>query len=69
MTTIIFVSIMTLLFGLTTVYFFNKQKSIADHLKVGDKITIDGMDGEILEKSSDGKFIVKIEVSGMRLRF
>ena len=64
---IIIVSILTLILGLTTAYLFNRQKKIVDSLKIGDKITIDGMDGEILEKISDNNFIVKIEVSGMRI--
>jgi uncharacterized protein YkvS len=64
---IIIVSILTLIFGLTTAYLFNKQRKIVDSLKVGDKISIDGMDGEILEKISDNNFIVKVEVSGMRI--
>ncbi len=64
---IIIVSILTLIFGLTTAYLFNKQRKVVDSLKVGDKITIDGMDGEILEKKSDNSFIVKIEVPGMRI--
>jgi|688.fasta_scaffold1300489_2 hypothetical protein len=64
---IIIVSILTLIFGLTTAYLFNKQRKIVDSLKVGDKITVDGMDGEILEKKSDNSFVVKIEVIGMRI--
>ena len=64
---IIIVSILTLILGLTTAYLFNRQRKIVDNLKIGDKITIDGMDGEILEKISDNNFIVKIEVSGMRI--
>lgn len=64
---IIFVSSMSLIFGLITAYLFNKQKNIVEHLKVGDKISIDGLDGEILEKVTDNKFIVKLEVSGMRI--
>jgi hypothetical protein len=64
---IIIVSILTLIFGLTTAYLFNKQRKIVDSLKVGDKISIDGMDGEILEKISDNNFIVKVEVSGMKI--
>ncbi len=64
---IIIVSILTLIFGLSTAYLFNKQRKIVDTLKVGDKIIIDGMDGEILEKKSDNSFIVKIEVPGMRI--
>lgn len=60
-------SILTLILGLTTAYLFNRQRKIVDSLKIGDKITIDGMDGEILEKISDNNFIVKIEVSGMRI--
>lgn len=64
---IIIVSILTLILGLTTAYLFNRQRKIVDSLKIGDKITIDGMDGEILEKISDNNFIVKIEVSGMRI--
>jgi uncharacterized protein YkvS len=64
---IIIVSILTLIFGLTTVYLFNKQRKVVDSLKVGDKITVDGMDGEILEKKSDNSFVVKIEVIGMRI--
>jgi uncharacterized protein YkvS len=64
---IITVSILTLIFGLTTAYLFNKQRKIVDSLKVGDKISIDGMDGEILEKISDNNFIVKVEVSGMKI--
>ena len=64
---IIIVSILTPILGLTTAYLFNRQRKIVDNLKIGDKITIDGMDGEILEKISDNNFIVKIEVSGMRI--
>jgi hypothetical protein len=64
---IIIVSVLSLIFGLVIVYLFNKQRKIVDSLKVGDKITIDGMDGEILEKSSDNSFVVKLEVSGMRI--
>ena len=64
---IIIVSILTLILGLTTAYLFNRQRKIVDSLKIGDKITIDGMNGEILEKISDNNFIVKIEVSGMRI--
>ena len=64
---IITVSILTLIFGLTTAYLFNKQRKIVDSLKVGDKISIDVMDGEILEKISDNNFIVKVEVSGMKI--
>jgi Na+-transporting NADH:ubiquinone oxidoreductase subunit NqrF len=64
---IIIVSVLTLIFGLVTVYLFNKQRKIVDRLKAGDKITIDGMDGEILEKSSDNSFVVKLEVPGMRI--
>jgi len=64
---IIIVSILTLIFGLTTAYLFNKQRKVVDSLKVGDKITVDGMDGEILEKKSDNSFVVKIEVLGMRI--
>jgi uncharacterized protein YkvS len=64
---IIIVSILTLIFGLTTAYLFNKQRKVVDTLKVGDKISIDGMDGEILEKISDNNFIVKVEVSGMKI--
>jgi uncharacterized protein YkvS len=64
---IIIVSILTLIFGLTTAYLFNKQRKVVDSLKVGDKISIDGMDGEILEKISDNNFIVKVEVSGMKI--
>ena len=60
-------SILTPILGLTTAYLFNRQRKIVDNLKIGDKITIDGMDGEILEKISDNNFIVKIEVSGMRI--
>lgn len=64
---IIIVSILTLILGLTTAFLFNRQRKIVDSLKIGDKITIDGMDGEILEKISDNNFVVKIEVSGMRI--
>ena len=64
---IITVSILTLIFGLTTVYLFNKQRKVVDSLKVGDKVTVDGMDGVILEKKSDNSFVVKIEVLGMRI--
>jgi uncharacterized protein YkvS len=64
---IIIVSILTLIFGLTTAYLFNKQRKVVDSLKVGDKISIDGMDGEILEKISDNNFIVKVEVSGVKI--
>jgi preprotein translocase subunit YajC len=64
---IITVSILTLIFGLTTVYLFNKQRKVVDSLKVGDKVTVDGMDGEILEKKSDNSFVVKVEVIGMRI--
>lgn len=64
---IIIVSVLSLIFGLVIVYLFNKQRKIVDSLKVGDKITIDGMDGEILEKSSDNSFVVKLEVPGMRI--
>lgn len=64
---IIFVSVLSLIFSLFTIYLFNKQKKIVEKLKVGDKITLDGFDGEILEKKSDNNFIIKVEVSGMRL--
>jgi hypothetical protein len=64
---IIFVSLMSLIFGIVTIYLFNRQKNIAEHLKVGDKVSIDGLEGEIVEKGLDGKFIVKVEVSGMRI--
>ncbi len=67
MEVIIIVSVLSLIFGLVIVYLFNKQRKIVDSLKVGDKITIDGMDGEILEKSSDNSFVVKLEVPGMRI--
>lgn len=64
---IIFVSVLSLIFSLFTIYLFNKQKKIVEKLKVGDKITLDGFEGEILEKKSDNNFIIKVEVSGMRL--
>ncbi len=64
---IIFVSVLSLIFSIFTIYLFNKQKKIVEKLKVGDKITLDGFEGEILEKKSDNNFIIKVEVSGMRL--
>ena len=64
---IIFVSVLSLIFSIFTIYFFNKQKKIVEKLKVGDKITLDGFEGEILEKRGDNNFIIKVEVSGMRL--
>ena len=64
---IIFISVLSLIFSIFTIYLFNKQKKIVEKLKVGDKITLDGFDGEILEKKSDNNFIIKVEVSGMRL--
>ncbi len=64
---IIFVSTVTFILGIITVYLFNRQKKIIKNFKIGDKIILDGLEGEILEKTSDYNFIVKIEVSGMRL--
>jgi hypothetical protein len=64
---IIFVSVLSLIFSIFTIYLFNKQKKIVEKLKVGDKITLDGFEGEILEKRGDNNFIIKVEVSGMRL--
>jgi len=63
---IIFVSTVTFILGIITVYLFNRQKKIIKNFKIGDKIILDGLEGEILE-TSDYNFIVKIEVSGMRL--
>jgi hypothetical protein len=64
---IIFVSTVTFILGIITVYLFNRQKKIIKNFKIGDKIILDGLEGEILEKTSDYNFTVKIEVSGMRL--
>lgn len=43
------------------------QENFIKTLKVGDEISIQDMDGEILEKVDDIYFIVKVKVSGMRL--
>jgi hypothetical protein len=64
---IIFVSTVTFILCIITVYLFNRQKKIIKNFKIGDKIILDGLEGEILEKTSDYNFTVKIEVSGMRL--
>ena len=44
-----------------------KQEKIIPTLKVGDKVNFGELDGEIMEILPGGRFIVKTEVSGMRL--
>ncbi len=64
---IIIVSTVSLIFGLTVAYLYNKQSKLVKNIKVGDEVILDGMVGEVVEKIDDNKFIVKIEVPGMRL--
>jgi hypothetical protein len=64
---IIFLSAISMIFSIIMMYLFNRQKKLTSKLKVGDKITIDGFEGEILEKKSENSFVVKIEVPGMVL--
>jgi preprotein translocase subunit YajC len=64
---IIFVSTISLIFGLFVIYSFNKQKKLVKELKIGDDVFIDGLRGQIIEIKPDNNFVIKVEVSGLRL--
>lgn len=64
---IILVSIVSLISGLTVAYLYNKQSKLVKNIKVGDEVILEDMVGEVVEKVDDNKFIVKLEVPGMRL--
>ena len=52
---------------LTTWYLIVKQTNFVIALQPGDKISLNGDTGEIVERLGANDFIVKIRVSGMKL--
>ena len=48
-------------------YLYKKQLKVVEELKIGDKIVYQGCPGEILDKTPEGKFIIKIEASGLMI--
>jgi len=57
----------SLAMGILGLYLANKQSKVAKSFQVGDKVVFGGQEGEIIEKTGDITYVLKIEVSGMRL--